>query len=65
MIETPTYGGLNHHITGGMMPKSEQGALSDRYAIIPRTLIFITRPGEILLLKGAPTKIRLLPHGAN
>lgn len=42
------------------MPKSEQGVTHDRYAIIPRTLIFITREGpsglEVLLIKGAPTK---------
>lgn len=38
------------------MPKSEQGVSDDRYAIIPRTLIFVTRPGAVLLLKGAPTK---------
>jgi len=42
------------------MPKSEQGVTFDRYAIIPRTLIFITREGpsglEVLLIKGAPTK---------
>ncbi len=25
-----------------------------RYAIIPRTLIFLTRPGEVLLIKNAP-----------
>ena len=42
------------------MPKSEQGVTADRYAVIPRTLIFITRSGEngleVLLIKGAPTK---------
>jgi 8-oxo-dGTP diphosphatase len=38
------------------MPKSEQGVTSDRYAIIPRTLIFLTRGEEILLLRGAPHK---------
>jgi 8-oxo-dGTP diphosphatase len=42
------------------MPKSEQGVTADRYSIIPRTLIFLTRqaPGglEVLLIKGAPTK---------
>lgn len=38
------------------MPKSEQGAFHDRYQVIPRTLIFITRGDEVLLLKGAATK---------
>lgn len=38
------------------MPKSEQGLSDDRYMCIPRTLIFVTRGDEVLLLKGAPTK---------
>lgn len=38
------------------MPKSEQGMSSDRYQVIPRTLIFIFNKGKVLLLKGAPTK---------
>ncbi len=44
------------------MKRSEQGVTTDRYAIIPRTLIFVLRkdgsaPGEaVLLIKGAPTK---------
>ena len=38
------------------MPKSEQGVTADRYTIIPRTLIFVTRGDEVLLIKGAPTK---------
>jgi 8-oxo-dGTP diphosphatase len=38
------------------MPASDQGITSDRYAIIPRTLIFITRGEEVLLIKGAPHK---------
>jgi 8-oxo-dGTP diphosphatase len=38
------------------MPKSEQGITTDRYSIIPRTLIFLTRGAEILLLRGAPHK---------
>lgn len=38
------------------MNLNEQGASFARYAVSPRVLIFITRPGEILLLKGAPTK---------
>lgn len=38
------------------MPKSEQGVTSDRYMVIPRTLIFLTREDRVLLIKGAPTK---------
>ena len=38
------------------MPKSDQGINRERYMVIPRTLIFITRGDDILLLKGAPTK---------
>ncbi|MBI5935523.1 MAG: NUDIX domain-containing protein [Chloroflexi bacterium] len=38
------------------MPSSDQGITPDRYAIIPRALIFITRGETILLIKGAPTK---------
>jgi 8-oxo-dGTP diphosphatase len=47
------------------MPANEQGITQDRYMLIPRTLIFLTRenevrnkvPGsEVLLIKGAPHK---------
>jgi 8-oxo-dGTP diphosphatase len=38
------------------MPKSDQGVRNDRYQIIPRTLIFIFRGNDVLLIKGAPTK---------
>lgn len=38
------------------MPKTEQGVTADRYTIIPRTLIFVTRGEEVLLIKGAATK---------
>ena len=38
------------------MPRSEQGLTFDRYMCIPRTLIFLTRGDEVLLIKGAPTK---------
>jgi 8-oxo-dGTP diphosphatase len=38
------------------MPVSDQGVFLDRYRIIPRTLIFITRGQKVLLLKGAPAK---------
>ena len=37
------------------MPVSEQG-ISDRYMLIPRTLIFLKRGGSVLLIKGAPHK---------
>jgi len=38
------------------MPKSEQGISRNRYAVIPRTLIFLTRKDTVLLLKGAANK---------
>jgi len=38
------------------MPLSDQGLTNDRYTFIPRTLIFLTRGDEILLIKGAPHK---------
>jgi 8-oxo-dGTP diphosphatase len=38
------------------MPANDQGTSNNRYKIIPRTLIFITRGDHILLLKGAPDK---------
>lgn len=38
------------------MPASDQGVFRDRYMLIPRTLIFLTRGERILLLKGAPDK---------
>ena len=46
------------------MPSSEQGVFKDRYAVIPRALIFITRGEKVLLLKGAPTK-RVWPNQYN
>ncbi len=42
------------------MPKSDQGIdislKRQRYTVIPRTLVFITRDDRVLLLRGAPTK---------
>lgn len=38
------------------MPKSDQGINRERYMVIPRTLIFVKRENQVLLLKGAPTK---------
>lgn len=38
------------------MPVSDQGVSQDRYQLIPRTLIFLTRGESVLLLKGAPDK---------
>lgn len=35
------------------MPKSEQGVEVKRYQVIPRTLVFVTRGEQVLLLKGA------------
>ena len=38
------------------MPSVDQGSTIDRYALIPRTLIFLTRGEQLLLIKGAPEK---------
>ena len=38
------------------MPAADQGVTKDRYRLIPRTLIFLTRGESVLLLKGAPEK---------
>jgi 8-oxo-dGTP diphosphatase len=38
------------------MPKTDQGITHNRYAVIPRTLIFLTRKDTVLLLKGAANK---------
>ena len=38
------------------MPISDQDHSTDRYTWIPRTLIFLTREDQILLIKGAPHK---------
>ena len=38
------------------MPLSDQGVLSGRYTIIPRTLIFLIQEDRVLLLKGASDK---------
>jgi len=38
------------------MPSSDQGVTHERYTLIPRTLIFLTRGERVLLLKGAPHK---------
>jgi len=38
------------------MPKGDQGVDDSRYKLIPRTLVFITRTDDVLLLKGAATK---------
>jgi len=38
------------------MPRSDQGVDNDRYKVIPRTLIFLTRGEQVLLLKGAAHK---------
>lgn len=35
------------------MPASNQGNLSNRYTLVPRTLIFLRRENQVLLLKGA------------
>ncbi len=38
------------------MPASDQGVTHDRYMLIPRVLIFVTRGNRVLLLRGSPTK---------
>ena len=38
------------------MPVSDQGIDTSRYMLIPRTLLFLTRQDEILLIKGGPQK---------
>jgi 8-oxo-dGTP diphosphatase len=38
------------------MPATDQGVTPDRYMLIPRVLIFVTRGTLVLLLKGAATK---------
>lgn len=38
------------------MPVEDQGVTKDRYMVIPRTLIFLTRGDRVLLIKGAPDK---------
>ena len=38
------------------MPASDQVVDPKRYSLIPRTLIFLTRDNEVLLIKGAPDK---------
>jgi 8-oxo-dGTP diphosphatase len=38
------------------MPASDQGVTYDRYMLIPRVLIFVTRGKRVLLLRGAPEK---------
>jgi 8-oxo-dGTP diphosphatase len=38
------------------MPASDQGVSQDRYKLIPRTLVFVTRGEQVLLLKGAADK---------
>ena len=38
------------------MSVEEQGVNFDRYMLVPRTLIFLTRGDEVLLLKGAKNK---------
>lgn len=38
------------------MPQTDQGITHDRYTLIPRVLIFLTRGESVLLLKGAADK---------
>ena len=43
------------------MPAEDQKADQTKYQIIPRVLVFATRGGKLLLIKGSPTK-RLWPN---
>jgi 8-oxo-dGTP diphosphatase len=43
------------------VPRAAQGVSDDRYAVIPRVLIFIFRGDDVLLLKGSPEK-RIWPN---
>ncbi|MFN7035934.1 MAG: NUDIX hydrolase [Bellilinea sp.] len=38
------------------MPKKDQGVSNNRFRIIPRTLIFVTRGNRLLLIRGHPQK---------
>lgn len=38
------------------MPSIDQGTRDDRYKLIPRTLIFVTRENHLLMIKGASNK---------
>lgn len=38
------------------MPVTDQGTLAGRYQLVPRTLIFLTRGPQVLLLRGAAHK---------
>lgn len=38
------------------MPSSNQGNQYTRYAVIPRTLVFLTRGRQLLLIRGSSTK---------
>ncbi len=40
------------------MPASDQVIDERRYALIPRTLVFLTSGERVLLLRGAPHKTR-------
>jgi hypothetical protein len=39
-----------------MQAEEQRGGGAPRYSIIPRTLVFLTRDNDVLLLQGAPTK---------
>lgn len=43
------------------MPQKDQGSSSNRYVVIPRTLIFIVKENCVLLIKGKPDK-RIWPN---
>jgi 8-oxo-dGTP diphosphatase len=47
-----------------MMGKADQKLLDDRYQAVPRTLCFVIRGEDVLLLRGAPDK-RIWPNQYN
>ena len=47
-----------------MMGKADQKLLDDHYQVVPRTLCFVTRGEDVLLLRGDPDK-RIWPNRYN
>jgi len=61
---TPTLESSQIELEKNRMGKDEQGVNFERYIVIPRTLVFLTRGDQVLLLKAAPHK-RLWPGRYN
>ena len=45
-----------HRLFLSLMPNTDQGIISNRYLLIPRTVIFLRRGDSYLLIKGTATK---------